>query len=470
MSVLRIEGPGPNPKQAQFLRAKEPRIAYGGARGGGKSWAIRVKSTLLAAHYAGIRILVLRRTYPELYENFVMPLLKMLAAQVRDGICRYRETERAFSWVNGSRVVLGYCDNAGDLGRYQGVEYDVIFLDEATQWPEEWYQVLTACIRGVNGFPKRFYLTCNPGGVGHAWVKRLFIDRQYGPDENPADYRFIQARVFDNQALMDEDPGYLKNLEALPEKLRRGWLYGDWDLFEGQYFAEFRREKHVCRPFAVPESWRRYVTIDYGMDMLAALWIAVDEGGRAWVYRELYEGKDNGKGPDGRGHIISSAARRLLEMTPQGENMEAWLAPPDLWGRNRDSGRSTAETFLDYGIPLTQTSNSRVDGWRAVHEWLAEAGDGQGSVAPRLRIFENCPNLIRTLPALQYDDKHPEDAATEPHEITHAPDALRGFCIFRSRPADLPPEPQRTGVEVFYSQPRHDTDGMLGLGDEIELI
>ena len=161
--------------------------------------------------------------------------------------------------------MLGYCDNAADLNRYQGAEYDVIFIDEATQWPEEWFITLTACVRGVNGFPKRIYLTCNPGGVGHNWVKRLFIDREYKPTENPEDYVFIPAKVYDNEVLMQKDPGYLKSLENLPEKLRRGWLDGEWDLFDGQYFAEFRRERHVVRPFALPGSWRRYVTLDYGM-------------------------------------------------------------------------------------------------------------------------------------------------------------------------------------------------------------
>lgn len=468
MTTLKIGAP--NPKQRQFLEAQKPFVGYGGARGGGKSWAIRAKSTLLSANYAGIRILVLRRSYPELFENFVQPLMRELAPAIRARICRYRQQENAFYWSNGSRVVLGYCDNDGDVLRYQGIEYDVVFLDEATQWPYEWFVQLTACVRGVNGFPKRFYLTCNPGGVGHAWVKRLFIDRQYEEAENPDDYEFIQALVFDNKALLESDPGYLKKLQALPEKLRRGWLYGDWDLFEGQYFAEFRREKHVCAPFEVPDSWRRYVTMDYGMDMLAVLWIAMDDGGRAWVYRELYEGKDNRKGKEGRGHIVSAAVARILECTPPEEEIDTWLAPPDLWGRNKDSGRSTAELFSMQGIPLVKTSNDRVNGWRAVREWLAEAQDAQGNTAPRLRIFENCRNLIRTLPALQFDDKHPEDAATEPHEVTHAPDALRGFCIYRSRPADRPPEAEQIGLEAFYSIPEVGMDEMLGFGDEIEVI
>ena len=461
----------PNPKQVLFFKARAKYIAYGGARGGGKSWALRGKATLLACRYNGIRILILRRTYPELTETFVKPLKKDLADVMRAGMAQYRETDKEFVFGNGSLVMLGYCDNAADLNRYQGAEYDVIFIDEATQWPEEWFITLTACVRGANDFPKRIYLTCNPGGVGHNWVKRLFIDQEYKPTENPEDYVFIPAKVYDNEVLMQKDPGYLKSLVNLPEKLRRGWLDGEWDLFDGQYFAEFRRERHVVRPFALPGSWRRYVTLDYGMDMLAVLWIAVDEQGLAYVYREVYEGRDNGKGEGGRGHIVSAAAKRILDCTPAGERIDTWLAPPDLWNRNRDSGRSTAEIFAEYGIPLTRTGNDRIAGWRAVREYLADTVDEQGQVVPRLRIFETCRNLIRTLPAVQFDEKRPEDVANEPHELTHAPDALRGFCVYRSAPADKPPQAPKVGIEVFYGHGlQSSADATLGMGDDVYVV
>lgn len=460
----------PNPKQKEFFYARKRYVGYGGARGGGKSWAIRAKATMLALKYPGIRCLVLRRTYPELYENFVQPMAMEIAPAIRDGFCRYKKEEKAFNWSNGSRIVLGYCDNDSDILRYQGIEYDVIFLDEATQWPESWYQILTACLRGANDKPKRFYLTCNPGGIGHTWVKRLFIDRDYKPEEDPQDYCFIQAKVWDNAVLMEKDPGYLKRLQALPEKIRKGWLDGEWDLFDGQYFGEFKREKHVVEPFHLPEWWRRYVTMDYGLDMLAVYWIALDEKGEGFVYRELYEGRDNQKGTDGRGHIISSAAARIMQMTPAGEKVEAWLAPPDLWNRNRDTGRSTAEIFAEHGIQLTKTSNDRVAGWRATREWLADIEDEQGGKHPKLRIFSTCQNLIRTLPALQFDEKNPEDVAIQPHELTHAPDALRGFCVYWTAPASKPEPENPAGIEQFYSTPNVTVDEILGWGDDIDVI
>lgn len=432
---------------------------------------MRRKSVLLALRYPGIRVLILRRTYPELTETYVKPMRGELAELIRAKQVRYKETSKEFDFSNGSLLMLGYCDTDADIDRYQGAQYDVIFIDEATQWPEDWYLILTACLRGVNDFPKRMYLTCNPGGVGHTWVKRLFIDREYKANENPEDYRFIQALVYENTALMEKNPDYLRQLQNLPEKLRKGWLEGEWDLFDGQYFAEFRREKHVKQPFELPTRWRRYVSMDYGLDMLAAYWIAVDEEGKGYVYRELYEGRDNGKGADGRGHIVSAAARRVRECMQPGERIEAWLAPPDLWNRNRDSGRSTAELFAESGIVLTKTSNDRIAGWRAVREWLADMVDGHGQTVPRLRIFSTCTNLIRTLPAVQFDEKKPEDVATEPHELTHAPDALRGFCVFRSSPADPPPPEKMSGVEVFYdARLQSSADEILGLGEDIYVV
>lgn len=411
----------PNEKQAEFLKARERFIAYGGARGGGKSWAVRKKAWLLAVNYAGIRILLLRRTFPELRENHILPLMSDLK-----GIAQYKESEKAFLFPNGSRVKLGYCDTEGDVLQYQGQEYDVIFMDEATQFSEYQFQTLTACLRGANGLPKRMYLTCNPGGVGHTWVKRLFIDREYRGAERAEDYRFIPAKVYDNRALMQKDPDYVRMLENLPEDLRRAWLEGDWNIFVGQYFKDFRTEIHVLRPFSLPGNWRKYVSMDYGRDMFACYFIALDGQNQAYVYKEIYES----------GLLASEAAERLKETTDDGEEIEQYYAPPDLWNRHADTGKSTAEIFFEHGIMLTKVSNDRVQGWYDLAEWLKPTMDEQGCKTARMRIFENCRNLIRTLPAVQYDERRPNDVSSEPHELTHAPDALRYFVSGRPHPAD----------------------------------
>ncbi|NLK39472.1 MAG: hypothetical protein GX303_04395 [Clostridiales bacterium] len=406
----------PTLRQREFLTATARFVAYGGARGGGKSHAVRLKATLLALRYPGISILILRRSYPELYENHIRVMSAELA-----GAALYRDSDKSLTFLTGSRIKFGYCDGDGDLDQYQGREYDVIFIDEATQFSEYQFRVLCACLRGVNSFPKRFYLTCNPGGPGHEWVKRLFIDRNFREGENPEDYVFIRSTVYDNQPLLDADPGYLDNLKGLPHDLRRAWLYGEWDLFAGQYFSEFSREIHVCAPFRIPAHWRVVRAIDYGLDMLACLWIALDDSGFAYVIRELCA----------PGLIVSEAARRIHERTY--EPIYETVAPPDLKSRQKDTGKSIWELFFDAGIPLVTADNNREGGWLELKEWLKPipTPDGEGEGA-RLRIFDTCTELIRCLPALQRDEKNPGDCARYPHEITHVCDALRYFV--RSRP------------------------------------
>lgn len=408
----------PNPKQAEFFKADARFIAYGGARAGGKSWAVRKKVMLLALRYAGIRILLLRRTFPELRENHILPLMADLT-----GLATYKEVEKAFNFVNGSRLKFGYCDSETDVNQYQGQEYDVIFIDEATQFTEYQYSTLTACLRGSNAFPKRMYLTCNPGGVGHAWVKRLFIDRDYRLQENPSDYIFIPATVYDNTHFLEYNSAYVQMLENLPKHLREAWLYGNWNIMEGQYFSEFRQEIHVIAPFEIPSHWNWYFTMDYGFDMAAFYWIAVDECGRGYVVREFCQGKDNGLEP----LIISEAAKVIRDLTR--ENITAYLAPPDLFNARQESGKSVAEIFAEFGIYLTKTSNARVDGWFAVKEWLKPYEVAEGVKEARLAIFENCHELIKNLPLLQYDRKNINDVSNQPHKLTHSPDALRGFCV-----------------------------------------
>ena len=424
----------PNPKQKQFFLARERYIGYGGARGGGKSWAVRVKALLLALRYPGIRLLLVRRSYGELEDNHIRPLRQLISE-----LAVYREGEKGFTFRNGSRLRFGYCDAESDVLRYQGQEYDCIFLDEATQLTEFQFQTFKGCLRGVNDFPKRLYVTCNPGGVGHGWVKRLFIDGRYENGEQPEDYRFIPADVYDNASLMQSDPDYVRRLESLPYELRQAWLHGSWDVFAGQFFPEWERAVHVCEPFEIPEGWRWYVTMDYGMDMLAAYLIAVDEEGRAYVTAEVYEGRDLGEGHTGL--IISEAAARLRVLAGERRIYE-WLAPPDMWNGRQETGRSVAEIFAEQGIHLTRSSNDRRAGWMAVRERLKVETGADGARRAMLSIFTTCPNLIRTLPLLRYDERRPSDCARTPHELTHAPDALRGFCVHwvqRGEAAATPP-------------------------------
>lgn len=427
------------PKQVEFINSKAKYTAFGGARGGGKSFVVRILASLLALKYPGCQILILRKTYPELYNNHVKPLQAFLRVYDQDKdkrIAEYKTDRKEFIFQNGSRIVCGTHENDKEVGKHHGQSYDVIFFEECTFMTKEHYDLiklsnrLSGNIPLEYGFKPRQYFTCNPGNVGHAWVKEMFIDN---PEVNKpgSEYAFIPSLIYDNEYLMENNPEYVQELERLPDKLRQAMLYGDWDAFEGQFFEEFDRDIHVIQPFVIPKDWRIYRTRDYGLDMLACYWIALDHDNNAYVFKELYES----------GLIVSEAGKKINDMTTEKIYMD--LAPPDLYNKNSQTGKSAVDIFREEsGHYLTKASNDRVNGWLAVKEWLAMTTDNQGNKHPKLRIFANCTNLIRCLPLLVFDEKNPNDVATEPHEITHAPDALRYFCSSWTFAPSYTPEKQ----------------------------
>ena len=404
-----------NPKQKQFCQSRSRYTAYGGARGGGKTHVLLRKAAGGALTYPGIKILIVRREYPELEQNIILPMQKLIPPEVGS----YNGSMRMMFFCNGSIIKFGHY-GAGDDQEYQGLEFDWIFMEEATQFSESQFRTLGACLRGATKFPRRMYLTCNPGGIGHLWVKRLFVDREYREGEKAKDYTFIPATVDDNPQLLEASPEYKQMLDLLPEDVRRAWRYGDWNAMAGTFFPEFRKETHVIAPFVrVPREWKKYRAFDYGLDMFACLWVAVDFEGRAYVYREVQQS----------GLIVSEAAKLANALTPPEEHIEFTIAPPDMWNRQKDSGRSMAEIFAQNGLGLLKASNNRVQGWMAVKELLKPMKSDKDR--PGLLVTENCVGLIRNLPSIQHDDKNPSDCATEPHEITHICDAARYFCVTR---------------------------------------
>lgn len=412
-----------NPKQALFYQSRTLYTAYGGARGGGKTHALRVKAVGGALRWPGIRILIIRRTYPELQSSHIEPICRMVPCS----LAAYNVSLRQMNFVNGSVIRFGHYNGTGSEMEYQGQEYDWIFMDEATQFTESEFRILGGCLRGANDIPKRFYLTCNPGGVGHRWVKRLFIDRRFKTDpedpensEKPEDYSFIFASVEDNTVLMERSPAYVQMLANLPERLRAAHRYGDWNALSGVYFDEFSIKRHVVDGFVIPENWRRYRAFDYGLDMLACFWIAVDEAGRCYVYRELCM----------PGLIVRKAAGKILESTLPGEFIEATFAPPDMWSALKESGKTIAETFALAGVPLVKVPNNRVQGHLQIKEMLADMADGR----PGLVFFKGCKRVVEDMQVIQADEENPNDCAREPHDVTHTVDGLRYFCISRVLP------------------------------------
>ena len=413
-------------KQEQFINSEAFETFFGGAAGGGKSYGQLVDALLYALEYPKSKQIIFRRTFPDLEKSLIRVSLEFYPREAAS----YNSSKHIWTFKNGSIIDFGYIDSENDVYQYQSAEYDVIRFDELTHFTKYMYTYMISRCRGANPYPKHIKSSTNPGGVGHSWVKERFIDIG-APNQiheitldngKKSTVIFIPSLVQDNMFLLDNDPDYIDRLELLPEKEKQALLYGDWDIFDGQFFTEFDRKIHVVEPFVIPKDWRIYRARDYGLDMCATLWIAMDYHMNCYAYKELYESD----------LIVSEAARKINEMTD--EKIQIDYAPPDLWNRNRDTGKSTADIFAENGQYLTKADNNRVTGWLAVHEWLKIYKDEQGQPNSKLKIFSNCVNLIRTLPALQHDEKNPNDVAVEPHELTHIPDALRYFCTMWQSP------------------------------------
>ena len=416
-------------KQREFLEAKESEVLFGGAAGGGKSYGQMVDALIFALQYAGSRQLILRRTFSELDKSLIRTSLALFP---RD-IYSFNASTHTGKFKNGSCIDFGYCATENDVYQYQSAEYDCIRFDELTHFTEAQYIYLISRVRGANSFPKQIKSSTNPGGIGHGWVKRRFVDpsppKEAFIGEDGMRRIFIPSLLDDNAFLMKSDPKYKERLLALPERERRALLYGDWNIFEGQYFTEFSQRDHVCEPFEIPTSWRKYRTVDYGLDRLVCLWIAISPDGCAYVYREFCESN----------LPIGDSAKAITERTPKHEEVYATLAPPDLFSRSQETGKTKASLFSEHGVVFTKTSNDRETGWLAIKELLIDRGGG-----PKLKIFSFCTELIRCLPALLIDKLKPSDCMNEPHEITHAPDALRGFAIFYARPGEATKDLRRS--------------------------
>lgn len=379
---------------------------------------------MYASKYAGSKQLILRRTFPELERSLIRTALELYPKE----IYTYNSSKHTMTFRNKSIVDFGYLDRDNDVIKFQSLEYDTIRFDEATHFSQYQYEYLGTRLRGANPFPKQRKSSTNPGGVGHQYFKGRFIDPA-PPNTIFSDPRgrtrlFIPSRVQDNTFLMAADPDYVMRLEDLPEEQRKALLDGSWDLFEGQYFPEFSRKVHVMDPIEIPEHWRIYFTMDYGLDMLAGYWIALDEHDRGYVLCEVHE-------PN---LIISDAAKLIKSVSRELKHeVHAYLAPPDLWNRRQETGKSVADIFYEHGIRLTKTNNDRIDGWMSMKEWLKPFKDEQDIMVAKLRFFPNCVNAIRCIPAVQHDENKPNDVANKPHELSHSCDAIRGFCIYRSR-------------------------------------
>lgn len=417
----------PNIKQLQAMLSTKQYIAYGGARGGGKSWLIDVKACLMARRYGrpnsfrpGIKICIVRRTLEDLRENHMEQLKIMLT-----GLAKYNKDERKFFFPNGATIKFNYYDNENDKDHFQGKEFDVIFVDEATQMPGEWLEIIGTSCRGVNSFPHRVYYMCNPGGPGHEYIKRLFVDKVYKDDENPDDYEFIQAKITDNTALMAVDSKYLNFLNHLPPKLRSAWRDGSWDIYSGMFFETWtndpdhyddKRWTHVINPIPIRKHWPIYRSFDWGYNKpFSCGWYTVDDDGVIYRILELY-----GVQKSGNESLADTGVKwppeKVFAEIQRIEHEHPWLAGRDISGVadpaiwDAQYGKSIAETAqVKYGLYFEPGDHARIPGWMQCQYRLMFDDLGY----PRFYVFTNCKEFIRTIPTLQYSEKIPEDLETK---------------------------------------------------------
>lgn len=409
--------------QELFHTAAEDDVTYGGAAGGGKTMALVADDVRDCMRYPGIRIGCFRTTLDELAESIYPKLDELDTQALHARLTGSDKQGRELRFRNGSLIRYRSAENLLGASRRQGGEYQKISIDERTLMAPDVVDRLVERLRSSNPRIPVLGLRSgtNPGGVGHAAVKQIVEATDHGQhvwtDDNGRTHRFIPAKVDDNPHV---DAGYTRVLDSIPDPKRRAAMRdGSWDSFAGQYFDEWRRDRHVVKPFTVPLEWRRVAGIDYGFAAPWAVeWVAVDSDGRAWVYREIY-----------RTRVIErdqAAAINQAELMTGEQVMHH--GDPAMWARTGEA-HSPAEAYSNAQLRMIPAVNDRLPGWQRVHTFLADGpacpihrADGLEQ-CPMLHVFETCPALIRELPSLVHDDKRPEDVNTKGSD--HSADALR---------------------------------------------
>jgi len=427
------EGP-----QTEFLAAPEKDVLYGGAAGGGKSYAMLV-DPLRFCHRSAHRALILRRTMPELRE--LIDKSRELYPRAFPG-AKFREVEKIWNFPSGAKVEFGFLERDADVYRYQGQSYSWIGFDEITHLPTEFgWNYLSSRLRTIDSeiMP---YLRCtaNPGGVGAHWVKKRYVDPsepgQSFKGKDGLTRKFIPARLDDNPYLA-EDGRYEEILKSLPEVQRRQLLEGNWDITEGAAFVEFDTEVHVIPPFEIPIGWERVKGIDYGYaSESACIWVAIDPSdGTLIVYRELY--KKNLTGVD--------LGKLITEMELLDPFSVSGVLDTSAWARTGTTGPTVGESLQKAGHKLRRADKNRIQGKIQIHEYLKLKQSGR----PQIQIFNTCPNLIRELQSIPLDKNNPEDVDT--HAPDHAYDALRYLIMSRPKINDPLSQMRYMRMEQAYT-------------------
>jgi len=412
-----------NGPQTDFLAAPERDVLYGGAAGGGKSYAMLI-DPLRFAHRAAHRALILRRSMPELRE--LIDKSRELYPKAFPG-CKYKEVEKLWNFPSGAKVEFGFLERDADVYRYQGQAYSWIGFDEITHLPTEFgWNYLASRLRTTDPeITPYMRCTANPGGVGATWVKKRYVDphppNESFTGEDNLTRKFIPARLDDNPYLA-EDGRYEEMLKALPPTQRKQLLEGNWDVNEGAAFTEFEQDIHVITPFEIPISWERTKGIDYGYaSESSCVWGTVDPSdGTLIIYRELYQ----------KGLTGEDLGDRITQMELSDPYSVQGVLDTAAWARTGTTGPTVGESLIRAGHKLRRADKNRIQGKIQIHEYLKVQQSGR----PRLQIFNTCPNLIRELQSIPLDRSNPEDVDT--HAPDHAYDALRYLIMSRPRIQD----------------------------------
>lgn len=418
----------------QMWRSKCRYIAIKGSRRSKKSTTQALKLIYLIIKYPMSNALVVRRYFNTLHDSCFVQL-KWAASRL--GVAHlfvFKESPIEIRYIpTGQRI---YFRGLDDPLKITSIACEIgvlcwLWIEEAFEIEkEEDFDRLSDSMMGdlPDGYYRQITLTFNPWSAS-TWIKGRFFDR------SDPDIFAITTNYMCNEWLSEADLAQFERMKLTqPERYLVSGL-GEWGIDGAVFFEEFRSDVHVVKPFPIPDHWRIYRSIDYGLDALACLYIAINTDGVAYIIKEVYES----------GLIVSDAASAIRKAEPRTDRYITY-APPDLWSRTKDTGRTIDELFRDNGVPLTKSSNGRIHGWMQIRERLKVIEDVDGGLTARLRIFDNCKNLIRTLSTIKTSERDASDCASEPHELTHLPDALRYWCVMHtqiSKEPDMRTENQR---------------------------
>lgn len=441
----------PTPRQSDFLNAVNAHrfILYGGAAGGGKSYILRWVMVALLMWWAGkgiknARVGLFCEDYPALKDRH----LSKVRLEFPGWLGKLHEQDREFrlnpEWGGG---IIAF-RNLDDPSKYQSSEFAAIAVDELTKNSFDTFNYLRFRLRWPGIEDPKFLAATNPGGAGHAWVKQLWLDRDFPKEltKLAPSFAYVPARADDNPHLSQQ---YYDDLASLPEGMRRAYLDGDWDIFAGQAFTEWRKDVHVIEPFDIPKDWARYRAMDWGYAKPYSVhWGAVSPDGITYIYRELYGW--GGQPNTGTRENASSVAERIKKIEyDAGQALglpsePIWRAvlDPACWSKDGHDGPSIAETFTNYNIVFGKADNDRKQGKMRIHEALKLDRNGR----PSLYVFDNCRHLIRTIPALPVKANDPEDVDTDAED--HAYDDFRYLVMARPQPSDPIEEPEDMSIQA----------------------